>query len=137
MFCTNCSSEVSEKAIACPKCGVPPKVEKKFCYNCGETTNPNQAMCVKCGVSLSSTTSNGESKGKQKVVAGILALLVGGIGVHKFYHGSWGWGIVYILLFWTYIPMIASVVEGIVYLTMNQTLYDEKYNNSPKTAFKW
>jgi len=52
MFCRNCGSEVSEKAIACPKCGVPPLSEKKFCQECGGETKANQMVCVKCGVKL-------------------------------------------------------------------------------------
>ncbi|MBT3340917.1 MAG: zinc-ribbon domain-containing protein [Planctomycetes bacterium] len=35
MYCTNCGNEVAEKAIACAKCGVPPRLEKKFCWCCG------------------------------------------------------------------------------------------------------
>ena len=52
MFCRNCGSEVNEKAIACPKCGVPPLVEKKFCQECGGETKENQMVCIKCGVKL-------------------------------------------------------------------------------------
>ncbi len=52
MYCRNCGSEVNAKAIACPKCGVPPLVEKKFCQECGAETKSNQMVCVKCGVKL-------------------------------------------------------------------------------------
>ncbi|MCZ2130844.1 MAG: zinc ribbon domain-containing protein [Bacteroidia bacterium] len=52
MYCKNCGNEVHEKAVACPKCGVNPRSEKKFCHSCGTETNPNQAICTKCGVSL-------------------------------------------------------------------------------------
>ncbi len=52
MYCRHCGSEVSEKAIACPKCGVPPLSEKKFCQECGAETKENQMVCVKCGVKL-------------------------------------------------------------------------------------
>jgi len=52
MFCRNCGKEVSDKAVACPACGVPPLTEKKFCHNCGCVTQSIQAICVKCGVNL-------------------------------------------------------------------------------------
>ena len=52
MYCRNCGSEVHEKAIACPKCGVFPLSEKKFCQECGSETKENQMICVKCGVKL-------------------------------------------------------------------------------------
>jgi hypothetical protein len=134
MYCTNCGNEVAEKAIACIKCGLPTRAEKKFCYNCGEGVNAMQVMCIKCGVSLSGWSASG---GKKKTTAGICALLVGGLGVHKFYHGSWGWGILYILFIWTFIPAILGVIEGIVYLTMDDATYDSKYNTEDKSAFKW
>ena len=134
MHCTNCGNEVDEKAVACIKCGVPPRSQKKFCYNCGIDVNASQVMCVKCGVKLSEGSVGGE---KNKTTAGILALLVGGLGVHKFYHGSIGWGILYILFVWTGVPTILALIEGILYLTMSEAAYDAKYNSGEKGAFKW
>ena len=43
--------------------------------------------------------------GKNKVTAGILAILLGGIGIHKFYLGKVGWGLIYLLFSFTIIPM--------------------------------
>ena len=42
--------------------------------------------------------SSAGGRGKSKVVAGVLGLLLGGFGVHQFYLGSVGTGIVIILL---------------------------------------
>ena len=53
-------------------------------------------------------------------------LLLGGIGIHKFYTGAWGWGIVYIVLCWTYIPALVALVEGIRYLTLKQPEFAQK-----------
>lgn len=133
MFCTNCGNDVVENAMACIACGVPPRLSKKFCYSCGATVNEAQAMCVKCGVGL----NQGKANGKKKVTAGICAILVGGFGVHKFYHGSWGWGILYLLFCWTYVPGIVALVEGIIYLTMDDSKYDEKYNAGKIGPFCW
>jgi hypothetical protein len=52
MYCRNCGKEVSEKAVECPGCGVPPRLEKNFCHNCGCSTQSIQALCVKCGANL-------------------------------------------------------------------------------------
>ena len=52
MHCRNCSNEVSEKAVACPKCGLNPNSENKFCPDCGSETGPKQVICTKCGISL-------------------------------------------------------------------------------------
>jgi RNA polymerase subunit RPABC4/transcription elongation factor Spt4 len=63
MYCRNCANEVSEKAIACPKCGVNPLAENKFCPSCAAVTNENQVICTQCGTSLSrnSHVDNGKA----------------------------------------------------------------------------
>ena len=67
-------------------------------------------------------------KARSKLAAGLLGILLGGLGVHKFYLGKWGWGIGYILLAWTCIPAFVGLVEGILYLVMPQEKFDAKYN---------
>ncbi len=56
---------------------------------------------------------------KDKIVAGLLAIFIGGFGVHKFYLGNIGMGIVYILFAWTLIPAIIGFIEGIIYLSFS------------------
>ena len=65
----------------------------------------------------------------KKLTAGILALLVGGLGVHHFYLNHIGRGILYLLFFWTCIPAIAGLIEGIIYLTMSDEDFSQKYMN--------
>ena len=48
-----------------------------------------------------------------KAVYCVLALLLGGIGAHKFYAGKIGTGICYLLFCWTAIPAIIALIEGI------------------------
>lgn len=132
MFCTNCGNEVDVHALACPNCGVGPRTEKKHCHGCGTTITPSQVVCVKCGVSISAGLN-----GKSKVAAGVLGILLGGLGVHKFYLGSWGWGIIYLLFCWLYVPAIIGLIEGIIYLTMDDAQFDAKYNKEPSSAFRW
>lgn len=76
-------------------------------------------------------------RGKSKVAAGILALFVGGLGIHKFYLGGWGWGLLYILFVWTFIPAIVSFIEGIILLTMSNEAFDRAYNYGEVSAFTW
>ena len=84
---------------------------------------------------------------KNKIVAGVLALLLGGIGVHAFYLGENGKGITYLLL--TIFGLLTSVIfiglipcfivgvlcliDGIKLLTMDDEEFNTKYNNGGGT----
>lgn len=65
---------------------------------------------------------------KNKVIAGLLAIFLGGLGIHKFYLGKVGWGIIYLIFSWTWLPAIAGIIEGIVYLCMSERSFQEKYS---------
>jgi TM2 domain-containing membrane protein YozV len=52
-------------------------------------------------------------------------------GLHKFYLGQPRWGLLYLILAWTPIPVVASVIEGVWYLAQGQDLFDANFNNSP------
>lgn len=51
-----------------------------------------------------------------KIVYCVLAFLLGGLGIHKFYAGRTGKGILYILFCWTGIPNIIALIEFIIAL---------------------
>ncbi len=65
---------------------------------------------------------------KSKTTAGILALLLGSFGIHKFYLGKAGMGVLYLLFCWTYIPGIIAFIEGIQYLTANDENFQLKHH---------
>lgn len=65
---------------------------------------------------------------KNKLVAGLLGIFLGGIGLHKFYLGKIGMGIIYILFCWTGIPSIVGFIEGIVYLCSNDENFQLKHH---------
>lgn len=67
---------------------------------------------------------------KNKMTAGLLALFVGGFGVHKFYLGQTGIGVVYLLFCWTGIPGIIAFIEAIIILTMSDDDFNAKYNGN-------
>ena len=65
---------------------------------------------------------------RTKSSAALWALFLGGLGGHKFYLGQSGQGVLYLLFFWTFIPALVAVLEIIVYLTMSDHDFDQKYN---------
>ncbi len=63
---------------------------------------------------------------KDKMTAGLLALLIGTLGIHRFYLNQPLLGILYLLTFG--LCFIAPIVDGIVFLTMDDRTFDAKYN---------
>ena len=99
--------------------------ETKYCSNCGGKIDIKAEICPKCGVRQPGMSSlSGE---RNRVIAAVLAIVLGGIGIHKFYLGRTGWGIVYLVFFWTAIPAIVGLIEGIIYLTMTDAEFQSKY----------
>jgi len=64
---------------------------------------------------------------KDRMTAGLLALFLGNIGVHKFYLNQGGMGVLYLLFSWTFIPGLIALVEGIQYLTMSDQDFHQRY----------
>ena len=52
-----------------------------------------------------------EASRKSDVVAILLAFFLGSFGAHRFYLGETGWGILYLLFCWTFIPHIVAFIE--------------------------
>ena len=76
---------------------------------------------------LPARAKHGAVPHKSKVTAGVLAILIGVFGVHKFYLGKPGQGLLYLLFSWTGIPAIAGLIEGILYLVSTDEAFAEKY----------
>ena len=116
MFCRNCGREIADQAVICVHCGCPPKIAKNFCQNCGAETDPAAEICMKCGVRLASEASEGA---KSRLVAGLLGIFLGAWGIHRFYLGYIGIGIVQIIVtIVTFgIGALWGFIEGILILT--------------------
>lgn len=81
----------------------------------------------------------------KKLLAGILALLLGPLGIHKFVLGYITEGIIIILgsiiiFFFTcglgfHIPFIITLVEGIIYLTKSDEDFYETYQRNKRPWF--
>lgn len=49
-----------------------------------------------------------------KAIYVIVALFLGGLGIHKFYADKFGQGLFHLLFFWTGIPTIISIIHAII-----------------------
>jgi ribosomal protein L40E len=87
MYCRNCGQQVPDQAEFCTSCGQRTLAGSARCWSCGAETLPAAEMCVKCGARLA-TTGN-----KDFLVALILSILLGSLGVDRFYLGYVGLGI--------------------------------------------
>ncbi len=98
------------------------------------------------GVKDAFDKNSGENK---KVLAGVLAIILGSLGVHKFILGyqkegfillgativSWVLVCLIIGAFLIYIPMIIGLIEGIIYLTKSDEEFYQTYQVGKKPWF--
>jgi TM2 domain-containing membrane protein YozV/RNA polymerase subunit RPABC4/transcription elongation factor Spt4 len=142
MYCRNCAESVNEKAIACPKCGVPPMAGINFCHHCGKPTQPNQVMCTQCGVGLAG--SGFPAGTKSKVAAGLLGIFLGALGIHKFYLGYTKEGLIMLGVcivgsfafgLGAIAASVIGFIEGIIYLTKSDEQFDSTYVKNRKPWF--
>jgi hypothetical protein len=70
-----------------------------FCHNCGAEVGEKAVVCVKCGVGLNTNPSGqvGPVSEKEWLVALLLAFFLGFLGVHRFYTGHIGIGVIQLL----------------------------------------
>lgn len=111
-FCAHCGSALEEKVSFCPNCGAP--VNK-------EATPEIHTFSDE---SYNTNTYNQTGTGsKSKIVAGLLGIFLGGLGVHNFYLGFNSKAIAQLLItilscgFLGFISAIWGLVEGILILT--------------------
>jgi TM2 domain-containing membrane protein YozV len=71
---------------------------------------------------------------RDKTVTALLAFFTGFLGGHRFYLGQIGFGIIYLLTFGGF--GLVALLDFIVFLTMSEKHFNEKYNKPPVTAAK-
>ncbi|MDB5411180.1 MAG: hypothetical protein JWL84_6092 [Rhodospirillales bacterium] len=109
--------------------------DEKYCHECGTVIRLRAEICPNCGVrqpllpGMVGANSSGLPSGRSRLAAALFAILLGGLGIHKFYLGRVGWGVVYLLFSWTLIPIVVGFIEGIVLIGMSDTAFAEKYGH--------
>ena len=61
---------------------------------------------------------------KDKIAAGLLALFLGGFGVHRFYLNQGGRGLLYLIFCWFPLTWLIALIDAIILLTMDQAAFD-------------
>lgn len=136
-YCINCGEEIKDNAEICRHCGVNQSQvpdgnhekrgeNEKYCIECGELINKQAELCPNCGVRQQRTNRDGNSDSDQTTV-GLLAILLGIFGAHKFYQGRTKLGVLYLCFSWTIIPGVLGVIEGILILVADEEEYAQKY----------
>ena len=78
---------------------------------------PNGGIHINVENSVSGTpAAAGGGKVVSKIAYVLLALFLGGLGIHKFYAGKTAAGVLYLLFCWTLIPGILAFIEAIIAL---------------------
>ena len=102
-----------------------------YCKNCGKLVDDNAFVCLSCGAKIERSSVSTDAEGaKSKIAAGVLGILLGGLGIHRFYLGYIGIGIVQIVV--TCITFgvgsLWGFIEGILILTGSILQRDAKGN---------
>ena len=71
-------------------------------------------------------------KRNDHIECGIIAIIFGSVGLHKFYNGKYGKGMLYFIFCWSGIPALVGILEGIHYLAETQEQYEEELKPKPK-----
>jgi TM2 domain-containing membrane protein YozV len=128
----------------------------RYCTKCGAINDEMAQYCTTCQAPLTSVSTGYQPMqsvnagamadwkamgADKKIVAGILAILVGSLGVHKFILGYTTEGLIMLLVtvltcgIAGVVMSIVGIVEGIMYLTKSDEDFVRTYIQSKKGWF--
>jgi len=142
VFCTRCGTQNHDIAQNCSQCGAtlpligsrPTERQTDYAPPYEPAYQPIQPPAAMYG---QPARQDWQSLGAdKKIIAGILAILVGGFGVHKFVLGYTNEGIIQLVLGLCFgIGGIIGIIEGIIYLTKSDEEFVRTYIQGRKGWF--
>lgn len=128
MYCRQCGEKLNNpKAVICIKCGTNKGQGENYCPDCGqEVKNKGAEVCLNCGIrlkgamnniadqlkSVASKSRSNTNNNNNKMVAGLLAVFLGSMGIHRFYLGYKEIGFIQLGLFSIAMFLFAPVLWG-------------------------
>jgi len=97
------------------------------CKGCGNPVHITAISCPSCGA----IQKEKPVSSKNRVTAAVLAFLLGGIGIHKFYLGEVGKGFLYLIFFWTFIPSLLALITFVQLVCMSDEQFAARYPDKP------
>ena len=102
-FCKNCGAQLNPQDARCPVCGSPAEGgNTRVCPVCGAPVGPEDQFCSACGAATGNQkVYQGQVYSpprRSKLVAGLLGIFVGGLGIHNFYLNKIGLGVIQIVV---------------------------------------
>ncbi len=94
-----------------------------FCRICGKQVHATARACPQCG-----TEQHMQQGKKSRITAIVLTFFLGGFGGHKFYLRQPETGLLYLMLCWTFAPMLVAFVDLITYVCMSDESFDNEFN---------
>lgn len=135
MYCSHCGQKANDQDKYCSFCGEELLPILNHCPNCGEEIDVSMKYCKHCGYELPSVYKQARSH-KSKIVAGILGIFIGGLGIHNFYIGETSKGVIQLCLYFggiftfgltSIIASIWGLIEGIFILIGRISLDGDGY----------
>lgn len=113
----------------------------KFCFACAAQIDARAEICPKCGVRQPAmagmVNAVDAAFGRSRLVASLLAIFVGTLGIHRFYLGQQRQGTYFIIAVFAtlgvgaIVTFIIGLIEGVQLLSMTDTEFQRRY---PPTA---
>jgi TM2 domain-containing membrane protein YozV len=128
----------------CTKCGAVNDETAQYCVSCQAVLTPVSGYQPMQSVNQGSSGAITDWKAQgadKKVLAGVLGIVVGAFGIHKFILGYTTEGIIMLLTtvltcgILAIVPSVIGIVEGIIYLTKSDEEFVRTYLQARKGWF--